>query len=430
MHLYIGKQRNNEDGFTLIELSFAIIIIGLLTTAFLQLYSIQQAKRLKELQDYKIFTISDGLARYISENQHLPCPARRNLSVNAPNFGDETSAVNGAGATVCDETVGPVVAPGTCANGYCVAANPLNGKRIRIGSIPYKAIGVGKEDVIDIYGNQFTYAVVEDQATKSKYTLYIDGDVSTDRRYINLNDYLETETSRDAVTGIATTGIDLPRPVEMVFYSHGKDGAGAYNASGNANAQACPATGIDSENCNNDATFASDLYSVKSAAAVGVADDKLTYDLLSWVYIWDTASLDQKSIYNRDSGNMMVGSGLQDGDQKLHVLGNLRVEAGAVDTGRAQARQLCDENDANCFEPQVLGGDGVDADGDGLDDDLTSKRLQCKKGFVLKGVQNGLSECISVIGTGTTGCSGLQYINSLSVDHATGLLTSTCANAF
>lgn len=413
------KIYNKESGMTLIEVSIALIVIGLLTIAFLDLYKIQQQKKMEELQDYKVFTIADGLARFLSEHQHYPCPARRDRAVSDSDYG----ATTGPDEDSCNNTD---VNIGECKNGYCVTVR--DGKRIRIGALPYKAMGIGKEDVIDVYGNQFTYAVVEDQATKSSYVLY-DADLDNppgtieDKRKIRLRDYEEDESTRNAVTGVTTAGSDITRPVEMVFFSHGEGGAGSYTANGVANGLSCSATSaIDKENCDNDADFVTDLYAVRSSSAVGVADDKLTYNLLKWIYIWDTATNDSKSIYNRDSGNM--GIGLEDGDEKLHVVGNLRVDAGGDTTnfGKVQTKEICDESQTDCFRPVLLGGK------DEPDDD-DEERIVCPTDFYMSGIKNGKPVCVSILGTQSANCSGPnQAINSLQLNATTGAITVGCAN--
>lgn len=436
-----GRVRQSENGLTLIELAVALIVVGLLIISFIKLYDVQRGARLQQLQNYKIFTIADGLQRYWSEHGHYPCPARRDLSMTDPNFAASSAVTvspaspvpvdrdgDGNNDLICNN---PDIVTGGSWQGISIAAglfpdpNTLLPSRVRIGTIPYKEVGIGKEDIIDVYGNLFTYAVVETQATENLYEEYNPSDPLTDYRMILLNDV--DLTNCDAVTGVCTTATDNPRSIDLVFFSHGENARGAYNASVASITPQIACNGVvtngDIENCNEDAVFVTSEYAARSAASTGVTDDTLSSDLAAWTYIWDIALTEPDSIYNRADGNMAVG--LRNGDQKVHILGNLKVESAVGsdlnDSGKVQTNDVCGETlgpaTTDCFDPANIAG--LDADPD---------RFQCPDGFIMHGMGNGDVECRSILFNATAACvNNLEYATGFTFDPATGVVTLTCA---
>ena len=427
----------NQKGLTLIELSIVLIVIGFLVSSFIELYQIQLRKKLEEQQEYKVFTIGDAIARYRTQNGHYPCPGRLNFGVSDANFAQITEYVadhDGIPSTpdemsCSDMSASPVVTPDNfdVTEGYGVVAG-MSGARVRYGAVPYKELGIGKEDVIDAYGNQFTYAVVETQAARTLSTP--DECTNTPTPAYCQISLLDVDlTACDPATGICQTATDNTRPVDMVFFSHGKNGAGSFTASGVANAQLCNASLVtgDRENCDTDAIFVTEQYTARSSSFVGQpSDDKLTYEALNWVYIWDEITGSPETIYNRATGNMAVGlTKVDTALEKLHVAnGHLRVEDdGNINTsGKIQTTQICDEvsGSGNCFEPEVIAG--LEAN---------PKRLQCGDGMVMSGVANSVAQCRSVLLmnniTPSTGvCGPALYVAGISVDPSTGSVTLDC----
>jgi len=423
--------KNNENGLTLIEIVIGLIVVGLLTLAFLQFFDIEQKRKQAQLQEYKFFTIADGFAEHFSEKGYYPCPARKGLDVTDVNFGVATdcNADGDVAINDLDEAL---------AEGYNVTARSGETMRIRIGTIPYKEIGIGREDIIDVYDNQMTYAVVEELAIdRDRYiafnelpiadTLKINSQLSTCRVIQSLNDINgdgvvdadDMEEDRDPDTGICRDWNDEPNFSELVFLSHGENGVGAYNVSGVLNRQDCDASiGSESENCDNDATFSTEEYLTHSSATSGSFDDQLVDNLFSWAYIWDIDSSAEDNLYNRGQGNMAVGLRKnQVAEQKLHVAGNLRVEA-QLDTdgvntfidvdngGKVQTTQICDQDGDNCFNAEVMGGDIANPN-----------RLQCSdSGHVVKGIVDGKAECRSIVLDTTDDCPNLQYAVGFELD--------------
>ncbi len=425
------NELKEDKGLSLIELSIVLTVIGLLVSGFLQLYNIQAQKKLNSLQNYKILTIRDGLAKFLGENGHLPCPAARDIALTEAGAGGGTKD---EGVLSCnDETVAVDNCDDGNAHPYCVVEN--RGFRIRIGSIPFKALNLGREDVTDVYGNQFTYAVAEIQTDPAEYVFY-DRDIASlpDYRAIDLLNFTFRENSLvpaftppadncDPITKVCELGEEYTQPVDLLFYSHGKDGMGSYTVSGVLNGNAC--TDDDdatSENCDNDATFISDVYAVRSDDIDGEYDDRLRFSLADWTYIWTDSAKDSSSIFNNTAGNMGVGT--KEPEEKLHVQGgNVRIEeanVGGVDVGgKIQASKLCDnESDAGfdgCFEPELIGGD------------VGSDRLVCGDDEVMRQIRGGEKICVSVLGNSGDDCDGtFNFVKGITLNISSGVLSASC----
>ena len=75
----IDYQSNREAGFTLVELSVVIVIIGLLATMGLSALNVQQANAAVSATKKNQETIKDALIGYLGKNKRLPCPAADEL---------------------------------------------------------------------------------------------------------------------------------------------------------------------------------------------------------------------------------------------------------------------------------------------------------------------------------------------------------------
>ena len=290
--------------------------------------------------------------------------------------------------------------------------------------------------MIDVHGNYYSYAVVEAQASETGD--FLDPDIDPSNHVLSVLDYRYDPTSYDATTGIYTNGTDNPKIADFVFYSHGKDGAGSYTQYGTPNPETCPntnavtASDVGRENCDNDAIFVTQRYSARSNNAGGDFDDKLVYNLVQWIDLWGESADDRTSIYNRRDG--FTGVGLENANEKVHVMGNLRVDPGATtDTGKIQTATLCDETKNDCFVAEHLGGE-----------EASDTRLKCEGSdyHVMRGIKltnntntkdrklaNG-SGCMPVIGTQSTDCdsSMFSFMTGVTVDSQTGNLIKKCDN--
>lgn len=135
-----------QAGFTLIELGVALMVAALLTAGAVS-YAIPTIKAAKVMESQnKIKQIQTALHAYVMANYRLPCPANPDTTPpgaapNNPPFGYERGSGTDGSLT-----------PGTCNDG---AGAPV----LTSGIVPFRTLGLSEEDVVDGFGNFFTYNV-------------------------------------------------------------------------------------------------------------------------------------------------------------------------------------------------------------------------------------------------------------------------------
>ncbi|MFA5591717.1 MAG: prepilin-type N-terminal cleavage/methylation domain-containing protein [Micavibrio sp.] len=212
---------HNEKGFSLIELSVVLVIIGLLMAGIISAYSLH-------LKRQQIVTTKDNLTAAIeaveafrAANGYYPCPAS----------GTEPSLI----ATNC----------AAAAPAGTKTATTASGQTVRIGVVPISARNkdgnmtqiLRGEQVVDGFRNRLAYAVIETMATTPEaYNSAGNGSIII-KNSNNMSGEPFNETAR------------------FIIFSHGPDGAGAYTANGALRAP-CNMAATDGENCNDDAVFA------------------------------------------------------------------------------------------------------------------------------------------------------------------------------
>ncbi len=373
-HVMNQPHKNTEQGFSLLELSIFLLVLSSMMAGFLFTYGAAQEQERIDMSRYANFTITDGLAKYLSRNGRFPCPSSLSADTDAPTYGEETD---------CTDTSVPIGswAPG---NAYYVTDRPAgSGFRVRIGAIPFKTIGIGREDVIDAYKNRITYVITESQATAA-YT---------------------AGNGRIEVLDLDNSGAPVTKTKDLIFFSHGLNEAGSFSAQGIANGFTCNQAGLDQENCDLDGAFITNRY---ARTQNGTYDDDLVSDIWRWVYVWDQAGSSMNNIYNRIDGD--IGIGTDEPSQKLHIKeGNLLVEDGNVESAL-----LCDPTGAICFAAGQLG---------------SPTGMRCPNGRILRGIAENNVICSSVLGDDVTGsCDMESFVSELSVQVGPRLVSAKCKN--
>ncbi|MFA5952593.1 MAG: type II secretion system protein [Hyphomicrobium sp.] len=237
-----NKTRN--CGFTLIELSVVMVIIGLLTIAALKLYEAHMQKNIVVTTNDNIKSATAALQKYQQDHGFYPCPA------------DPTDTLGHATNCAMPATGGIKVVAGT------------GGRNVRIGVMPILDMSgdnkiVNGSQAVDGWKNRLTYAVVESMADAATF--------DKDNGAITVND--------------AETGSALTTKSNIIVLSHGEVAAGAYTTAGVLTA-ACPTGTKDEENCNDDATFVAGKRTF--AAGAQFNDDYVEYSTATNAAITDT----------------------------------------------------------------------------------------------------------------------------------------------
>lgn len=176
------KYQKNQSGFTLLELSIVLVIIGVLLIPSLNFLSTSQ-KSTRVIQTRKdLKTIYDALSLFYKSNQRLPQPADITLVSTDANYGTEDAS--------------PLLVDGTSVD------------IIEYGAIPVEALNLSYQYIADAWGNKYSYYV---RKNVTDTTMGFGDMKSTTDIYIH-----DQNIGRDDV-GTA-----------FVIISHGEDGAGAY----------------------------------------------------------------------------------------------------------------------------------------------------------------------------------------------------------
>lgn len=207
---------SKNSGFTLIELSMVMIIIGLLAVAGLQAYGLYSKRQQIETTSDNIKAVQAALQKYQDDHGFYPCPA------------DPTDKLGHA--TNCADPAPPGIKVVTAANG----------QKVRIGAVPLVDLDrttkiASAWQAQDGWKHRLTYAVTESMA---------------------INEMLFHAGNGGITVKEGDNGADTVSNVNIVVLSHGEDGAGAYTSDG-VLVSACPTNSKDAENCNGDDIFLS-----------------------------------------------------------------------------------------------------------------------------------------------------------------------------
>jgi len=167
-----------EKGFTLIEISIVLIILGIITNFSLSFFKTFHESRLLHETQTKQHMLLRVLAHYKKKNGYLPCPATPELQGNS--------------------------------NPSCPG--------ITTGIIPYQTLGLSKKDVFDAYHHYFTYGLATPQDSPRKGPRHPPS-ISMEQKF-KIISYTSSERAPES------------RTADILLLSHGKNGHGAYMENG------------------------------------------------------------------------------------------------------------------------------------------------------------------------------------------------------
>lgn len=287
------KGQKRSAGFTLIEVSLALMVLGLVLAplfGYLAMQTRQDQARKEEEVNSRILS---ALALYVRQNGRYPCPANPKAVPGDTDFGAGTGT------------------PGTA----CTANNVQTNSGIAFGTIPTRDLGLPFRLMSNSTGFKYIYAV----------TITLTGDAS-------LAGGIRVNEPAGMVTNMAP----------FVLVNPGSDGKGAYPENSSTLSMTCLGAAQDVENCNNNNVFLDANYSdALDPNSPDYYDDTIVYTLASqdstfWLMSDDAISASGKlNVINRNDGNVGIGdfSGTTVSD-KLHVRGgDVRVEGDSAGVG-------------------------------------------------------------------------------------------------
>lgn len=293
-HILRCKKGTNctSKGFSLIEVSIALLVCALLLLPAIQLYNIKVKNLIHNRNDSAVKTATMALTKYALLHGRYPFPASPGDTWGTATFGH--SAVKpGGGWPDCQSG-------GTSDGDVCsTVVNTVSGNSVLIGTLPFAELNVPITSILSSNKQQLTYAITESLTDRTTYS-------ELGGRII-----VQNSLGNPLYTAPAARS-------HFVVVNHGVDGLGSYGQNG-VRVAACPtnANSDDFENCNKDGTFRSNIIAgtVQTMFFDGPGtshfDDYVTERNSTtsgiWSYLPDSSSTDL-SIRDRIGGNVAIGN--------------------------------------------------------------------------------------------------------------------------
>lgn len=359
------RTKTGSKGFTLIEMSVAIMIIGLMIAPAMYLYGqklkVEKIEQTKDAMKWAEMSMAD----YYSMYARYPCPASTIAQPGDANYGREDCSATPVGVVT-------------------VMSNTVPAVEIMIGSVPFRQMNLQEQQSYDGYGNRLTYAIP---------------------RFLTDSTTFDPEAGAISLVDINDVNmLPVADSARFILASHGADGVGGVTRSGVVRG-GCPAGTLQEENCDNDATFR------QSDVRVGF-DDLIVHSnvksatMTPWKYssadMYDVSlsDLDKFGVGTKSALELSSGSG-----SNLTVLNDASDDAVILaSSGALVSNNLCDYNDSGCFSPDLIAGEIASGGG-----------MACPAGQFLTGVENGAPVCATDI---RFECPLGQYMTGVDADGA------------
>ena len=150
-------------GFSLLELTFVLGIVGVLSVGSVLVYSEQSTHAKWQESQQKLKVAKKAILKFAEVNKYMPCPDITGTGV------DSRTTTQGSIPAIPATPATPAIPKTTTAP--TIPAIPSTGAQAAIpnidvstcsannGTVPYEAIGLSRADVQDSWGNLFHYAV-------------------------------------------------------------------------------------------------------------------------------------------------------------------------------------------------------------------------------------------------------------------------------
>ncbi|TLD71472.1 type II secretion system protein [Phragmitibacter flavus] len=235
-----------RKGFSLVELSIVLIVMGLLLAGGLEIAAIQiESAKAKQTRD-KLNKIERALQLHYTTTGALPCPANGAAATNAVTHG-----------------LGSVSNSGNLADATCPNVSATISTNTYLGVVPTRELDLPDDFMLDGWKNRITYVVskycVDPQnwlplsaATATTYTS--DPATTSPHGCIAMSGAYPAAIGASPPAGgniqIRDNTGDSIRTSNAVylFISHGKNGLGSWNYAGNRKTTASPSSTYDLDN--------------------------------------------------------------------------------------------------------------------------------------------------------------------------------------
>lgn len=347
------------SGLSLIETAIGLVILGLLVLPILQSYRHNLIERGFKITSGALEETTNAIDIYYYDgNDSYPCPTNLRLRQGDLNFGQSGDCTL-ANIRLCTD-------PTWFANeGICKTEDTVDA--VIIGGAPFSTLQLQQEEILDFWGNKLLYAVSLNKTNSATFANPATITVFT------------VDNPQQVIAGSADGIPDaLTDPYSFVLTSTGASGVGGYTKDG-VLISLCgtAATGYDNENCDFDDTFFFTKHPTDEAAnAFAEVTGPTFFDDFSdgregappqgtW-YEHDNNAAFVDRDYAATSA-MRVGIGTSTPTYTLDVEGDIRVENSVAGSGWLQADAICNANDSDCFDPELITGteDAMECDAEG-----------------------------------------------------------------
>jgi prepilin-type N-terminal cleavage/methylation domain-containing protein len=183
-------KKPHPQGFSLLELSVVLLIMGFVASALLSMGISQSTSSRYEYTENNMKEIERALGAFLLANSRLPCPMPGSLAPDAADYGfEDTSA--------------------SCADTYIAAEN------IYAGAVPFAALGLPDSYMLDAWDHRILYVVDDRFTTTAAFLAAMPNAPPLGRITIMV--------SGDDVSGQRRTS-----QAAVVLVSHGANGYGAW----------------------------------------------------------------------------------------------------------------------------------------------------------------------------------------------------------
>ncbi len=196
------RLRYSRQGYTLLELSISLAIIGIVVAALAPAYTQEQLIRRNKELAATLDTIEQAMLSYRLKNDKLPCPAGYTDAAASASYGTSAGSAGSCTAAASGSCAG--AAPVLCH----ITANVVS------GAVPVHTLGLPDEMMYDPWGRRITYVVDQRMTAASAFTTY-------------------KPKSRTGAIEVRDEGnIARNNFTIAILLSHGPNGHGAYTLNG------------------------------------------------------------------------------------------------------------------------------------------------------------------------------------------------------
>ncbi|MFP4313641.1 MAG: prepilin-type N-terminal cleavage/methylation domain-containing protein [Alphaproteobacteria bacterium] len=381
---------NNNSGLTLIEVAIAMVVLGLIMTPLLAIYSIER-KQIVINETYANFRdIEQAIENFVNTHDRYPMPASLTAVEGDAQYG---KAFDPTGMNIFPADCSGPTSGGMATDGTCLIVEDDGGgtlapeEELLIGMVPFADIQIEEDKAYDKWGQRILYVVTARQ-TQDAASAYGGGTYVRSApqgiEFNALNTFTQNVLHLAPVTGVTQGYTDF----DMLLVSTGPEGKGGFSANGVIVAPCIETANpeYEDENCdfldNRFMIDSNERQDPRPQGSGGTVNNLApsreangTRNLNPGPNFYDdlTHEVDemQAAIWNENFNSPEIivtsanrlGIGEQEPETVLHVKGDMRAQDDPATTGVQEGRIIAEtisDFSSNDMSPELLGGEVAD----------------------------------------------------------------------